>query len=229
MTCQRWCGLLAGFIVAQQVVAQPNSETTGSSFSISAGMGVGIHHAPFLVDYLNAYRISQSEPRLDDFSSMLEFFIAPELRVHAEWSCAIEYSVLMKTQTVGASSAAGSEFSYLVHMPTALVHYVVSDPNFFLKFGGGVGYHIAAFQQRLYPYNIEDSFTASGLGFKLEAVGDTKFDETFFGSIGVDLRWDFLGTLKNARGVEAYERTTNSTAKMQFFSASVKFGVMFQL
>ena len=221
--------MLACYILAQEVAAQPNSGSIGSAFSISVGMGVGIHNAPFLVDYLNAYRISQSEPRLDDFSSMLEVFVAPELRVQPEWSCAIEYALLMKSQTVGTSSSAGSEFSYLVHMPTAIVHYVVSDPNFFLKFGGGVGYHVATLQQKLYPYSLEDSFTASGPGFKLEAVGDTKFDETFFGSIGVDLRWDFLGTFKNAQGVEAHERTTNSTAKMRFFSASVKFGVMFQL
>jgi hypothetical protein len=193
-------------------------------------MGVGVHSAPFLVDYMNAFRPSPSSSRLDDFSSMLELFITPEYRAQPEWSIGLEYSILIKTQSLGGGPYdAGSEFTYNVHMPTALLRYVVSDPAYYLKVGGGVGYHVATLQQIHFSYGIDERFTAKGIGVKLEAVGNTKFDETFYGSIGVDLRWDFLGTFKNESGVEAHERATNTTARMQFFSISLKFGVLFHL
>lgn len=201
-----------------------------SRFAVSVGLGAGVHSAPFLVDYINAFRASQTGERLDEFSSMLELFITPEYRVQTDWSVAVEYSLLIKTQSVGGNPyGAGSEFAYNVHMPTAMVRYVISDPVYYLKFGGGLGYHFATLQQTLYSYGVDERFTANGVGVKLEAVGNTKFDETFYGSIGVDLRWDFLGTFRNASGAEAFERATNTTARMQFFSIGVKFGVMFQL
>lgn len=217
------------------VVQQGSSQTMSGElalprFSVSIGMGGGIHSAPFLVDYMNAFRVSQGGDRLDDFSSMLEFFVSPAYRVEPEWSVALEYSLLVKSQTVGVGPySSGSEFSYNVHMPTAIVHYVINAPAYYLKFGGGLGYHVATLRQTVYTYGVEENFSASGVGFKLEAVGNTKFDDTMYGSIGVDLRWGFLGTFKNANGVEAFERTTNSTAKMQFFSLGLKFGIMFQL
>jgi hypothetical protein len=217
------------------IVAVPKSFSQSahggeSMFSVSLGLGVGLHSAPFLVDYMNAFRSSPAEQRLDEFSSMLELFMTPEYRIHPAWSLALEYSLLMKTQTVGGGlSAAGSEFVYNVHMPTAILRYRVSDPAFYLKFGGGVGYHVATLNQTLYSYGVEEHYTTSGLGIKVEAVGNTKFDETFYSSIGVDLRWDFLGAFKNASGEEAYERATKTTARMQFFSFSLKFGIMFQL
>ncbi len=222
---------VAGTFVTQHGYSQPVSNGFASPrFSVSVGLGGGVHSAPFLVDYMNAFRVSQLGDRLDDFSSMLEFFVSPEYRVQPEWSVALEYSLLVKSQVVGGGpNSSGSEFSYNVHMPTAIVHYVVNAPAYYLKFGGGIGYHVASLQQTLSAYGVEENFSASGVGFKLEAVGNTKFDETMYGSIGVDVRWDFLGAFKNANGVEAFERTTNTTANMQFFSLGLKFGIMFQL
>lgn len=219
-----------GATACSRAFSQPSGDSVPSKFAVSVGLGAGIHSAPFLVDYMNAFRPSQTSERLDEFSSMLELFITPEYRIQPEWSVALEYSMLIKTQTVGGGPySAGSEFAYNVHMPTAMVRYVVSDPAFYLKFGGGLGYHLATLQQTLYSYGVDERFTANGVGVKLEAVGNTKFDETLYGSIGVDMRWDFLGAFKNASGAEAFERATNTTARMQFFSISLKFGVMFQL
>jgi hypothetical protein len=210
--------------------SQSSADAMRSRFAVSLGMGAGVHSAPFLVDYMNAFRPSPSSSRLDEFSSMLELFVTPEYRVHPEWNVGLEYSVLIKTQSLGNGPyGAVSEFAYKVHMPTALLRYVVSDPAYYLKVGGGLGYHVATLQQTLSSFGVDERYTTTGVGVKIEAVGNTKFDETFYGSIGVDLRWDFLGTFKNTSGAEAYERTTNTTARMQFFSISLKFGVLFQL
>ncbi|MGH2568352.1 MAG: hypothetical protein ACRDGA_08435, partial [Bacteroidota bacterium] len=222
---------LCSLAMARQGFAQSNVvEHAPSRWNISLGLGAGVHAAPFLVDYMNAFRQSQAGERLDDFSSMIEFFVTPEYRLEPAWSVGLEYSLLTKSQTVGGGqNSAGSEFTYNVHMPTAIVHHVIDGSSYFVKLGGGVGYHFATLRQTLYAFGVEEDFTASGVGVKLEAVGNTKFDETLYGVVGVDLRWGFLGAFKNAAGVEAFERATNTTARMQFFSLSLKFGVMFQL
>lgn len=220
------------FLVAPKVVDAQQSQSQKSSkfFEISGGMGISLHSTPSLTDYINATAHPRQEQLLDEFSSAVEFFITPELQVSEEWSMGLEYSLLLKSYTLDDRSGfSRSEFSYQVHMPTFLVHYVVFGEGYKVKFGGGVGYHFAKFNQSFPSYGTGDDLSAKSIGVKLEAVGNTKFDETFYGSIGVDLRWDFLGTLKKSDGSEAFDRASNTTAKMNFFSAGLKFGVTFQL
>lgn len=209
---------------------QTQSQKATKFFEISGGMGISLHSTPSLADYINATAHPRQEQLLDEFSSAVEFFITPELQVSEEWSMGLEYSLLLKTYTLDDRSGfSRSEFSYQVHMPTLLVHYVVFGEGYKVKFGGGVGYHIVKFNQSFPSYGTGDDLNANSIGVKLEAVGNTKFDEMFYGSIGVDLRWDFLGTLKKSDGSEAFDRASNTTAKMNFFSAGLKFGVTFQL
>lgn len=212
--------------LAQEAAAQRASR----EFSIAAGLGVAAHSAQRLNDYINAIGRPGQGQRLDDFASAAEFFVRPELRVSEDWVLGLEYSLLVKSYALGdASGYSRSEFSYHVHMPTLLLEYLVPGEGYRLKFGGGAGYHVATFSESFPSYGTQDDFSAGGLGLKLNAVGNTKFDETFYGLIEVDLRWDFLGTLKNKEGAEAVERTTSTTAKMNFFNVGIKFGVLFQL
>ena len=205
-------------------------ETTPSRYSISFGMGAGVHSAPRVADYISSFGVTESGQRVDEFSSMLELYFAPWMRVEPEWGVGLEYAFLTKTHTVGSGPGlVGAEFTYNVHMPTALVHYVVDGSSYYFKFGGGAGYHFATMIQTLRSVGAEETFSTEGFGLKLEAMGYTKFDDTFFGNIGADLRWDFLGALTTDSGLAAIDRTTNTTAKMQFFSVSLKFGVCFQL
>ncbi len=217
------------FFLSQSVFAQ--TEAGGSekkSFSISAGLGVGTHAAHSLVDYMNA--LARPQTRLDEFSPVVEFFLAPELRISEEWNLALEYSLLVKSYALDSGSGfSGSDFSYNIHMPSVLLHYVMSGMGYRLKFGGGVGYHVATFTQTIRAYGVEDNYTSRGVGLKLEAIANTQFDETFYGSIGADLRWGFLGNLKKTDGTVATDRNTNLTPTMQFFSAGIKFGIMIQL
>jgi hypothetical protein len=114
-------------------------------------------------------------------------------------------------------------------MPSVLVHYLVFGEGFRLKLGGGVGYHFVKFDQTFSTTGTGETLRGNGLGFKLDATGNTKFDETFYGSIGVDLRWDFLGALTRGEGAPQIARSGPDLPKMTFFNAGVKFGVTFQL
>ncbi len=113
-------------------------------------------------------------------------------------------------------------------MPSLLVHRLVFGEGFRLKFGGGLGYHFVQFDESFPTDGTSETLRTSGLGIKLDAIGNTKFDETFYGSIGVDLRWDFLGTLSRSGPSANVARSTPALPQMTFFNAGVKFGVTFQ-
>jgi len=208
------------------------TDTTSSSrfFGVTLGMGVGEQSAPSLVNYVNAVSQPRIDQRLDEFTSVVVFSVNPELQVADEWSVGLEYSLLLKSYSIDdRSGLLRTDISYQVHMPTLLVQYLVFGEGYRLKAGGGIGYHVARFTQSFPTYGTEETFHTEGLGVKIGAVGNTRFDETFYGSIGVDLRWDFLGALKRADGSEVVDKPTGMVPTMNFFTISVTFGVMFQL
>ncbi|MEK6756492.1 MAG: hypothetical protein AABZ02_10115 [Bacteroidota bacterium] len=223
-------GLLVLCPIASVEAQQVGTQDSKRFFDITLGMGVGAHSAPSIVDYINAVAQPRAEQRLDEFTSAVEFFVVPELQLADEWSAGIEYSLLLKSYSLDDRSGyLRSDISYQVHMPTVLVQYLLFGEGYRLKVGGGVGYHLVRFNQNFYAYGSEETFRAEGLGVKLSAIGNTQFDETFYGSIGIDLRWDFLGTLKRGDGSEAIDRITKAVPKMNFFTLGLKFGIMFQL
>ena len=195
---------------------------------VALGMGIDIHSAPSIVDYINALTVQGRAKNLDEFATATEFFITPEFSITNNWAVGLEYSYFLKSYSVDDGSGLSRwDFTYSNHMPTLLVHYVVPDDNYWLKFGGGVGYYVGSMSQSYAISGSEDMYHAQGLGMKLDVSGNTKFDDHFYGYIGADLRWCFAGELKND---QAQTPTYNGvTAKMNFFSLGLKFGVVFQL
>lgn len=193
-------------------------------------MGVGSHSAPSLIDYINTVAQPLPGQQLDEFSSDVEFFVAPEWQMDVRWSLALEYSAMVKSYALaGRSGVSRSEFSYVVHMPTILLHRLVPGEGYRLKFGGGAGYHVGQLEQYFPDVGSRENLTAKGIGIKLEAVGHTMFDESFYGLVGVDLRWDFLGVIRRSDGSEVKERGTNTPPKMSFFSIGLKLGFVIRL
>lgn len=204
---------------------QAQSRDSGRIFSLTAGMGVDAHSAPSVSDYVNLVAQPGREERFDEFSSAMEFFIEPEIQILENWSVGLEYSVMIKSHRVSQSAGIGdSEFSYTVQLPAILANYIVPGEGYLLKFGAGIGYARGDFSQRLFGSAQSSDFQSKGLTAKLEAVGNTRFDENFYGSIGADLRWIAGGVFKSQSGVEA--RVGGTKAEMSFFNIGLKFGVM---
>jgi hypothetical protein len=202
----------------------------GRFFGVTLGLGVGELSAPSLVNYMSAVAQPRVDERLDEFTTVVKFSIAPELQVADEWSVGLEYGLLLKSYSLDdRSGLLRTDISYQVQMPTLLVHYLVFGEGYRLKAGGGIGYHFAKFTQSFPTYGTEETFHTGGIGVTIGAVGNTKFDETLYGSIGVDLQWDFLGALKRGDGSVVVDKATGMTPKMNFFTIGLTFGVMFQL
>ncbi len=215
-------------LCSNTLLAQEGEKST-RFLGIGAGMGVVTHSAPSLVDYINAASMPMAGQQLDEFSSAVELFIAPEFQISDDWILTLEYAALLKTYSITGRGGFQSEFSYVVHMPTFLLQRLIRGEGYRLKFGGGLGYHVAELEQRFPDFGSEDEFTARGMGIMLDATGHTQFDEHFFGLIGFNIRWDFPGTLKREDGSPAIDRTDQSSPTMNFFAIGFRLGVMFRL
>lgn len=222
--------LLALTWLGQPLQAQSAvSDSSKRFFDFTVGLGVAAHSAPSIVNYINAVAHPSPDQKLDQFSTAAEFYAVPELQVAKDWSLGIEYSLLIKSYALQDQSGfSRSEMSYQVQMPSLLVHYLVFGEGYRVKLGGGVGYHFVQFDQRFPTNGTSETLRTGGLGIKLDAIGNTKFDESFYGSIGFDLRWDFLGTLSRSGADAQVARSTAALPQMNFFNAGVKFGVTFQ-
>jgi hypothetical protein len=212
--------LLLLLLCSRSVVAQQTSHV-GSFIQVTGGLGVSAHYDPTIINYINQLTLPAPDQKITDFASASEFFITPEVQVSDDWSVGIEYSYLLKSYNVLGQYA--WNFSYTSQMPTMLVHYLSPGDGYWLKFGGGIGYAFGSFTEQFVQSGQENRSSTSGPAFKVEAVGNTEFDEHFWGSIGLDLRWVYAGTFKTVAV------TSLASPKLDFFSAGIKFGVTFQL
>jgi hypothetical protein len=213
-------GLGLSLVLVQSLLSQQLDN--GDRFiQITGGLGVSAHADPTIINYINALTLPTSDQNLPAFASASEFFIAPEFQIADEWSIGMEYSYLVKSYNIVGSYQ--WDFSYSVQMTTLLAHYLIPGDGYWLKLGGGMGYAFGNLNEQFVESGAAESSKTSGPGFKIEAVGNTKFDDHFWGSIGIDLRWVYAGSFKG--GVQS----SAPTPKLDFFSAGVKFGVTVQL
>jgi hypothetical protein len=216
--------LILGFVVTLADLGAAQSAPPGRFFSLSAGMGINAHSAPSTADYISTVLQLHEPNKIGDFTSAIEFFVTPELQVSDDLSLALEYSYLVKSYNLSSTAGPGiSEFSTSIHMPTAVVHYLIPGQGYWLKLGGGVGYYFGSFSQMLYGSGQIETFRASAPGVKLEAVGNTMFDESFYGYIGIDVRWGFDEPFARDDGsVPSYQGAAPS---LGFFNLGLKLGV----
>ena len=189
------CVLLALYPSGGQLLAQ--EEGLKRSAGVSAGMGVSYVDAPNVVDYLN--RFVGTGERVSDFTSAVEFFAAPETWLSSDVILRLEYAYLLKSYSLSSSNGM-YRFDYSVHMPTVVLDYLLEGDGFYVKVGGGIGYHFGKFSYLFPNSNTEARFAGNGVGVKLELMGNTAFGESLYGLIGGDLRLDFIGALTDSAG-----------------------------
>ena len=205
----------------ENTVGPPKERT--NAFSLYGGMGVKLAADPALVDYVNT--LVHPSQRVDDFATVVEFFGGVEFPVSNEWGGAIEYSYLFKSYTLPTFNAGTYTLFYNVHMPTLMVQYVLPGAGYFVKFGAGMGYHAGSISETNSLYGTDSTYTARGVGIKAAVLGQTAFDEHLFGYISGDLRWEFLGKVKNAAGNELWNQ--GQTASLSMFVVGVAFGLIY--
>ena len=218
------CSLAFLWLPPAHAADSTSTAAHGRFIGVTLGLGIQAHAAADLVDYINRIAIPPYNNRLSEFTTVPELYIAPEVQVSDDWSVGIDYGYLVRSYTVVGSGVGTSQFDYVVHVPVAVVHYLIPGDGYWVKLGGGIGYQFAELSQRLYGAIASTDFRARGVGVKLEAVADTKFDDHLYGSIQLDLRWVGGGSFESGSGTVA--TVAGTTAKLNFFAATLRFGVL---
>jgi hypothetical protein len=185
----------------------------------SGGMGVSYVNATDIVNRING--LAAATERLADFKASVEFFGAASFPISAEWLLKIEYAYLLGSYNL-STLYGPAEFSFSAHMPTLIAQYVLMEGGVYnVKVGIGAGYHFGSYSEK---YSIVDSrLTGNGLGTMIDLEANTAFGEDFFGYIGGDIRWDFIGTLSDT---SAYISNVPAPT-LNFFSVGAKLGFTF--
>ena len=204
-------GLPSGLSSTQPLVV-PQEPRTG----ISIGMGVSYVNPQDIVDYVRG-RVGRGQD-LPEFKSSVEFFGALSIPLSNDWLLKLEYAYLLGTYNVQTILGPG-EFSFSAHMPTVIGQYVlVNEGTYNVKVGAGGGYHVGVLSESFGTLN--DKLTGHGLGTVVELEANTAFGEDLYGSIGGNLRWEFIGDLTSStRAVSA-----GSIPTLRFFALGVRFG-----
>jgi hypothetical protein len=194
-----------------------------SALQISAGLGIDGMSSGSLFSYINSLFGLPSAQQLEGLVPATEFFVVPEYPIADNWLLGVEYSYLLCSKSI--SGYYEGNFSESVHMPMMVTHYCMHGEGYWLKLGGGAGYNIGTLKQTIAQIGTEQTYTAHGLGLKLDAVMNLAFDEHLYGMLSGDIRWCTGNTFANGGTDAAYQ---SESPKLNFVSLGIKLGVMYQ-
>jgi hypothetical protein len=190
-------------------------------FAISAGMGVNYINPGDLVDMING-TFKPLQP-INQFHAGADFFGSLRVRLSDQWAVTAEYAYLMNSYNIQSGFGPG-EFTMTVHMPTLLAHYLfVSEPFYDLSIGAGIGYHFGTLAIKY--GTIDEPYTASGPGIMIALTGNTALGERAFVHLEGNLRWEFMGDLRNAAGKSPGVSAQGGPVTLNSFSAGVRIGM----
>ena len=202
------------------VVAVGEATSSSPRVGISGGMGVSYVNALDIVDRINAtLRTLGVTEQVSDFNAAVEFFGAVAVPFSEDWAVKLEYAYVLASYNV-TSTFLNADFSFVAHMPTIIAQYILVEEGLYnVKVGIGAGYHFGSFSEE---YGIvNDKHTGKGVGTKFDLEANTAFGEDFFGYLGADRRWEFIGKLSNTGSSTA---GASPIPTLDFFGVGAKLG-----
>ncbi|GAB4289470.1 MAG: hypothetical protein Kow0098_07470 [Ignavibacteriaceae bacterium] len=199
-------------------------QSASAQFDLRVSMGIDFVNTPSLVDYINNYYLSGSD-LLGDFNSAVNFSGETDYFFSENFHIGIEIAYLLNsfTQTYPEGQY---ELNYGIIMPSVLAYYVFSGEGYNFKFGGGVGIRFVNADESLPATGTTISYSSTGPGFILRALGNTALSENLYATIGADLRYDLNGEPMNGDKPLGNSEQIPAT-DFNSLSAGVKLGVTF--
>lgn len=225
-----WCVMLGAGL--QISVAQgkgiESAATSGENplrIGLAGGMGVSYMGMTDVVDLANADGVLLGgHQRLPEFKAAAEFFGALTVPLASEWVLKFEYAYLLAGYNVATAYGTGqADYTAVAHLPSFILQYVLLNQSVYnVKVGAGGGYHFGTLDVK--NFTQDDHYSGRGPGFLLEAEGNTAFGDHLYAYLGVNLRWDFIGTLTNAAGTGPSNASASGGTTMEFFGLGARLG-----
>ncbi len=216
------------FWLAVAVLSFPSIKNANAQpFSVTAGLGLDYFNAPSLNKYLN-FAAPGALP-VSSYQSAIQFLFGGEYFINHDWAVGLEYGYITKTVSAGNSLGAQQiDFSY--YLPTIMLRRVIYGEGYFIQFGGGVGYHFEGLNASS-PYSDKTAdYSSQGLGFKADAILDTRLGKKLYARVAAEARAEFTGTLKSGSNELTYiDYNTDQprSVDMSFGGIGITFGIVY--
>jgi hypothetical protein len=194
-----------------------------NSVAVFGGMGVHMVSASDVVEYINS--VSTFDQRVNDFGAAVDFFGGVEFPFDDEWGVKLEHSYLFKSYTFPGNLGGTYEIFYSTQSPSVILQKIIAGKGYFIKFGAGGGYHFGMLTQKISTFGTITEYSAHGVGFKAEVVGQTAFGENVYGYIGGSLGLEFLGDLNDSSNKPLTLPNSSTPVSLSYFHAGIRFGV----
>ncbi len=200
--------------------------TSYSQVRFRGGMGVDYVSAPSLYNYFNQ-NFAQPGTQLSSFSTSVNFSLEGDYMFSDKYEIGID--VAYRIYSYNYNDVLGRyDLSYHNLMPTFVNYYVIKGEGYQIKFGGGIGVRLLSADETLPGSVTTQTYTATGIGFLLRAVGNTQISSNFYASILFDVRYDLNGEPKN-NDINLYNAVDKSNVNFNSFSVGIGLGLTYCL
>lgn len=204
-------------------VTGADSQTAAESHSrigVSAGMGVSYVDPFDVVDLVNS--TPGAVERVPQFKAGVEFFGTANVPVSPEWSLKFEYAYFLASYNTG-TVLGPAEYTLMYHLPSVIIQYLLLDAGVYnVRVGAGVGYHVGILERKF--FTEDDQYTGSGIGSVADLEANTAFGEHLYAYLGANLRWEFVGDLKNNGGLAPGVTPAGGRPTLHLFGVGARLG-----
>jgi len=208
--------LLFIFFMANSVSAQ---------VEISASMGIDFINSPSFYDYINQNYTQLGGESLEDFNASILFSGEAGYQLGESYQPAVEVGYLINSYTASLQNGQ-YEMAYRNLIFSLLNFYVINGEGYNFKFGGGAGLRFLLADESQPGTGITRTFSSTGYGFILKAVGNTLLGGSLFARISVQARYDLNGEPEN-NGTPLVNNIAKENVNFNSISIGVSLGVSY--
>jgi len=193
--------------------------------SVRGGMGINFVSTPSLRDYLNVSQFAPYNDQVAAFNTAVNFSGEVDFKAAQNYELGVEIAYLYNSFTFSPN---GGRYmlSYSVIMPTILNYYVIDGQGYNFKFGGGLGIRFASVNESLPFSSNSNSYSSTGFGILLRALGNTSLGGNVYANITGDIRYDINGTPKN-NGNPIKNTVLGNNINLNLLSLGINLGITY--
>jgi hypothetical protein len=221
------CGNLSAQEKAPRSFGEQGKNRRYTSFALGMGAAYGNNKSlnTFIGYELPGYNDLTTSQQLKDFRTAFEFFGNVERQVSKNLAVKLDYSYLVKSNSVTAFS--NNTFDYTNHQIVLTLNYVIPGDYHFLKFGVGAGPVFSNLDSKSYFTNI-GTYTSTGIMTKAEGTFSIQMGKNLAGYINGYVGNVFAGNLKGGDGKEL-KNVAGDSVNLSSFMIGLRLGIEFYI